>query len=570
MKKQILKSFVIVLSIALLTLCFLSALIFTIHSTNTTTKELKLLAQSFKQNYEVSNNPQMLVEKAGEISKDIRITIIDKDGDVLIDSFADEAKMENHLNREEIVGALKGNMGVSVRSSETISQNMMYVAVVCDDGNYLRISKKYPSAIANVVNLLPILFICAFVCFIVAFMVSSSLADSITSPLQTLSKKLTKVVDSNQLINVEKYPYEELQTMAQDINLLQDNIKYTMNTLENEKIKINYILDNMQDGFILLDDKHRILIFNKSAKNYLDCKESCVGKNIIHATRNYEFLDIIRTVGETKKPIQQDILVFDMVLNITVSCVQDIEKTGIAEGLVILICDATQARTFAKMRSDFFSNASHELKTPITSIQGFAEILSGNQDITSDMRAEYAGYIFKESKRITSLINDIIFISRMESGDLTFEKDLVEMDNAIQECCNNVMPLAKQNDVAIITDLQNCKMIASKKQIQTLTENLVSNAVRYNMKGGIVKVSLYKNETGIVLTVYNTGEVIEEKYGSRIFERFFRIDKGRSNQTGGTGLGLSIVKHIATAYKAKVTMQSSKQDGTTFTVCFPA
>ena len=223
-----------------------------------------------------------------------------------------------------------------------------------------------------------------------------------------------------------------------------------------------------------------------------------------------------------------------------------------------------------KMRQEFTANVSHELKTPITSIKGFAELLCSGAELSEEKRREFAGRILKEAGTMQNLIGDIIMISRLEAGDITFEREVLDLADILRECCADIKPLADQSGITVTCMAQQAGISASRREMQELAGNLIQNAVRYNGEGGYVDVKLTNGPDGILLSVHNTGSYIEPQYQQRVFERFYRIDKGRSKAMGGTGLGLAIVKHVASHYGAELGLISTPQEGTTFTVRFPA
>ena len=245
------------------------------------------------------------------------------------------------------------------------------------------------------------------------------------------------------------------------------------------------------------------------------------------------------------------------------------EDTGAIDGgAIIIISDVTAQRNAAKMRQDFFESASHELKTPITSIKGFAELLCSDMPLGGNKQEAISKRILKETMRMSSLISDIIMISRLESGDITFEREVLDLAAVVSECCSDAAEFARSSKVSISCTTQPCVLSASHREMSELAGNLITNAVKYNRQGGRVEVNLTNENGAPCLRVFNTGEPIAPEYAQRIFERFYRIDKGRSKAAGGTGLGLAIVKHIATNYGASVTVTAAP-DGNTFTVLFP-
>ena len=368
----------------------------------------------------------------------------------------------------------------------------------------------------------------------------------------------------------EKYPYEELQAMAGDINRMSEEIARNMRRLEREKAKIDYILDNMNEGFVLLDTDQNILLINASACRAFGVKKNeAQGKNILHATRNIPLIDGVAAVLKKGGHVAVDMPLPDKRKGeVNISRVKPEDTGAIDGGAIIIISDVTAQRNAAKMRQDFFESASHELKTPITSIKGFAELLCSDMPLGGNKQEAISKRILKETMRMSSLISDIIMISRLESGDITFEREVLDLAAVVSECCSDAAEFARSSKVSISCTTQPCVLSASHREMSELAGNLITNAVKYNRQGGRVEVNLTNENGAPCLRVFNTGEPIAPEYAQRIFERFYRIDKGRSKAAGGTGLGLSIVKHIATNYGASVTVTAAP-DGNTFTVLFP-
>ena len=530
MKKSILKSTALVLCAGLVCCLLLTAAIFDAKTTQQTETQLRSLATALGSAYDANGDADAQASQFSRQIGGLRVTVIAKDGTVLGDSAADYKTMENHAGREELKAAEGAGVGISVRPSETLGTRLMYAAVRTQGGDYIRVAMQYNGFLRDLVSLLPALLGAGLVAFAVAAFVATRVAKTVTDPISDFTESLKNVQEGGARLEPEKYPYEELQAMAGDINRMSEEIARNMRRLEREKAKIDYILDNMNEGFVLLDTDQNILLINASACRAFGVKKNeAQGKNILHATRNIPLID---------------------------------------GGAIIIIADVTAQRNAAKMRQDFFESASHELKTPITSIKGFAELLCSDMPLGGNKQEAISKRILKETMRMSSLISDIIMISRLESGDITFEREVLDLAAVVSECCSDAAEFARSSKVSISCTTQPCVLSASHREMSELAGNLITNAVKYNRQGGRVEVNLTNENGAPCLRVFNTGEPIAPEYAQRIFERFYRIDKGRSKAAGGTGLGLAIVKHIATNYGASVTVTAAP-DGNTFTVLFP-
>ena len=547
MKKSILKSTALVLCAGLVCCLLLTAAIFDAKTTQQTETQLRSLATALGSAYDANGDADAQASQFSRQIGGLRVTVIAKDGTVLGDSAADYKTMENHAGREELKAAEGAGVGISVRPSETLGTRLMYAAVRTQGGDYIRVAMQYNGFLRDLVSLLPALLGAGLVAFAVAAFVATRVAKTVTDPISDFTESLKNVQEGGARLEPEKYPYEELQAMAGDINRMSEEIARNMRRLEREKAKIDYILDNMNEGFVLLD----------------------TDQNILHATRNIPLIDGVAAVLKKGGHVAVDMPLPDKRKGeVNISRVKPEDTGAIDGGAIIIISDVTAQRNAAKMRQDFFESASHELKTPITSIKGFAELLCSDMPLGGNKQEAISKRILKETMRMSSLISDIIMISRLESGDITFEREVLDLAAVVSECCSDAAEFARSSKVSISCTTQPCVLSASHREMSELAGNLITNAVKYNRQGGRVEVNLTNENGAPCLRVFNTGEPIAPEYAQRIFERFYRIDKGRSKAAGGTGLGLAIVKHIATNYGASVTVTAAP-DGNTFTVLFP-
>ncbi len=549
MKKAILKGNLAAICLSLCCALLLSAFMFNYRMTQKTQKDLATIAQVSALLVQNEEDAQSV---AAELAKNtgLRVTIISESGQVLADTEKQPEELANHLNRKEIEQAQKTGSGVAVHNSDSLGEKLVYAAAKTADGSFLRISASYNSLVWDLLAFWPMLAIGLGVGLAAAIPLAKRQSAVVTAPIAQLSRELAEVKEGGTALELHHYPYPELRTMAADINQLSREISGNLHRLQAEKEKIDYILDNMSEGFLLLDEQQRILTINDAACKFFGCHRMLVqGKELSVATSGKEILEAVDSVTKAHQDSAQGQMKIAgrRTIQAAVSRVREGDG-GLSKGAIMILTDITEQIGTVKMRQEFFQSASHELKTPITSIRGFAELLCSDMPLEEGARKDFSSRILKEAGRMSNLIEDIIMISRMESGDITFEKERVNLADIVKESEDFVRALAGQREISLEIEVQPCNYFASHKEMTELFSNLLVNAVRYNYPGGKVQAKLTKEQGRPVFWVFNTGEPIPEKYRQRIFERFFRIDKGRSKESGGTGLGLAIVKHVAVSY----------------------
>ncbi|MDR2855731.1 MAG: hypothetical protein LBV40_06225 [Methanomicrobiales archaeon] len=568
MKNIVLRGFVLILTVALIMSGLLSAAIFSGEETKLQKEELTRIATIISRQFDPMQDHDAQADAIATVLHRVRVTIIDKNGTVTGDSAVDYSTMENHGNRAEIMDAKATGRSVSVRQSDTIGTRLMYAAIKTPDGSYIRLAKEYNDILGNLFSFLPAIIPAALISLFVSVLLANNFSRRVTQHITTMNDSLSRVKDGNTMLNPDDYPYDELKDMVTKINALALDISMHIEKLQGEKDKIAFIMDNMKEGFILLDNQQTILLINDSACKYLDCKKTVSGEHITHCTRNYQLLQAADDAMKCGENRSMDMKLDGQVIETAFTYVnprQGMDDTG----LIITMTDVTERRNAVQMRRDFFSNASHELKTPITSIKGGAELLCSGIPLDTEQRSELLTRIEFESEKMCTLINDIIMISRIESGEIMADREDVDFEQVVQECCAEVLPLIEQNNVMLNMELEPAVLFANRKNLHELASNLLVNAIKYNKFGGSVDVFLKSYANEVIFTVRNDGEPIPIGYQNRVFERFFRVDKGRSKKVGGTGLGLSIVKHVVDSMKGTILLESNEKDGTTFIVRLP-
>ena len=494
-------------------------------------------------------------------SDDFRVTVMSLDGNVLYESDTNET-LANHADRQEVLSALAGTPKAVERYSDTFGQTMTYYAVktTLADGTdiVLRLAIKN-SQVASYLNVaLPLLIVLVAVAIVVCLVLANTFAKSI-------SKKFVEVGDSLKSLNKGQYvaidtnsDEPELYAVLNEINDLNANMLVQIAKKEQERQKLSTVLSNISQGIIAHDGKNKIVFINNSAINLFGAKDDMVGKELVYLVDNSVMYQQI-TSGTERFEVdykEKQLSVFckkaDGSLRQTVDC-------------IIIITDITAEKAVAKQKSEFFANASHELKTPVTVMQGLSEILLSKQ--LDDSSKKQVERIHKESIRLASLIADMLKLSKLEDGQNNEVCVDVDLRAVVDEVFAELSDQIKQKEVnaAVCGD---AVIKAHPKKIFELVQNLVSNALHYNKQGGQIDVSIDNNKDKVVLTVKDTGIGIEQEHIPHLCERFYRVDKSRSKKTGGTGLGLAIVKHICALYKANLSISSQVDVGTTITVCF--
>ncbi len=476
-----------------------------------------------------------------------RITLISSDGTVLYDSVARADAMENHLGREEVAQALRTGTGKSSHYSSTVLRKNLYYALRLDDGSVLRLSREQSSLGAMLLNMAwPIAATVAGLLLLAAGL-SVRLARQITRPINAISP------DDPQDV------YPELQPLTQRLRQQRETIRSQMDELSRRMREFSAMTENMSEGFLLIDLRGHVLTENHSASMLLptdaDNIAKCSQKELCQAAQQ------ALSGQRCERLLQQG----ERTLSVIASPVL---ASGQVTGAVVLTLDVTEREQREKLRREFSANVSHELKTPLTSISGFAELMSQGL-VPADKVREFSQDIQKECTRLTNLVEDIIDLSRLEEGggDMTWEG--VDLYTLCDEVIQSLEPVAKRQTVTLHLAGESRTVRGVHQVLHEMVYNLCDNAIKYNRPGGSVTVTVTQSAGRTSVTVADTGIGIPYEDQSRVFERFYRVDKSHSRAIGGTGLGLSIVKHAAALHGAEVKLQSRPGEGTAITVLFP-
>ncbi len=475
------------------------------------------------------------------ISKN-RLTWIDKDGKVLFDSKSNSEEMENHLEREEIQEAFDKGEGSSQRYSDTIMEKTLYHAIRLDDGTVLRISVSQAAVPLLLLGLAQPIIIVFIIAMVISFFLASRLSKRIIGPLIELDLDYPLENDS----------YDELSPLLSRISNQQKKIRIQENELSQRKNEFLAITSNMNEGLILLGSDKKILSLNPAAESFLSSEDECVGKAFIETERNQNIISALHK-AESDDSGEVQIKRNGRICQLNISGIRD---TGKLMGFVILIFDITERINAESRRREFTANVSHELKTPLQSIMGSAELIENGIVKKEDM-PEFIGRIRSESARLVTLIDDIIRLSQLDEGvDLPGQE--VDLYALAEECIEELRPQAEKKNVSLHIHGGRSVVQSVPSLISEIIYNLLDNAIKYNVDGGKADVTISEGK----ITVADTGIGIPAEHQERIFERFYRVDKSHSRETGGTGLGLAIVKHAAEEIGAEISLESRPGKGT--------
>ena len=564
MKKAIYYRLIALTFIAISTYGLISGTIATVNNQNQIKSWLTNLTLSTAELYRHNSNITLLSQAAGNN----RVTIIDPEGKVLADSTVDHELMENRGDREEFRYATRDSVFISIRTSYTLGDQFMYASILMEDDNILRIAYSYPRLLHNLIVQLPAMLIATFVAFILSLFFASRFTKTVTNPLEIVMTALAER-EYKQLRNYQS-PYEEVDEIMQSIDSLLQQISDSRQSLLIERGKINHILSNMAEGFVLIDHDENILLCNNSVKNFFACKDDVIAQSLLTLVNDKSInIAVEKALGKEQSSMFEMWLREDLILDVYVSPTLKSPLQEGKTGATILFVDMTNAKQLEKQKRDFFSNASHELKTPITSILGFSEML--NQDIikTESEKDNVLKRIETEARRMSELINDLLMVSNLEAKNMSPEYTDFNLNDVLHEAVAAVSPI--NNNGAVQVSLESCdvSVFASRRQLYEMCVNLIENAVKYNKSGGKVSIDLKVKKFNALLKVKDNGIGIPTEHQARVFERFFRVDYGRDKKIGGSGLGLSIVKHIVNMHNGKISLRSKKDVGTTIQISLP-
>lgn len=485
---------------------------------------------------------------------DSRVTWIAADGKVLFDSVAEEGEMENHSDRKEVQEAFETGRGEAERFSSTLSEKTWYCAVRINDGSVVRLSVETASILTVFFTMTYPLVLILVVVGCVSLFLAFQTAKLVTSPINEIDLEHPD----------RAVVYEELTPLLRKITMQNRQIHMQMSELKRRKEEFDMITANMQEGLLVLDAEGDVLSYNEGVLRLLGLSEVEEGQNVFELNRSETFRRGVEGAlqGEHREErLELGGKVCELFAN-------PVFREGKNAGVILVLFDATEKEGREKLRREFTANVSHELKTPLTSISGFAEIMKSGMVRPEDM-GNFAGKIYNEAQRLIELIQDIIKLSKLDEKDSFLEKEWVNLDSLVKDVCERLESTAEKKNVRLIASTEPLRIWGVKPVLMEMAYNLCDNAIRYNRPDGEVRMTLKEEDHKAILEVADTGIGIAKEEQERIFERFYRVDSSRSAENGGTGLGLSIVKHGAALHNGKVSLKSTLGKGTTMRICIP-
>lgn len=500
--------------------------------------------------YAVSTEGASYVEKLK--NKGARITLVSADGEVIADTDADAKTLENHAGREEIIDAKNNGFGSSARYSSTLTEKTLYYAVRLDDGNILRVSTVQNSVLLIILGFIQPLIVIMVIALVLSLVLSNRVSKAIINPINNLDLDNPENNDT----------YDELTPLLQKIANQNKTIGRQVKEAKQKQEEFRLITENMSEGFIVTDNFANILSYNKAALTLLSA-DDVKSENVYALNRSREFRETIEGALDGRRT-ESDLLPDGKCYNIIANPVYG---GGRVIGAVIVIIDVTERAHREQLRREFTSNVSHELKTPLTSILGFAEIMKAG-GAPEDTVKEFSGIIYDEAKRLVTLVSDIIKISELDENAVMYDAESVDIYETAESVAKRLAPEAKKKNVTVNVMGGSANIDGSSKVIDEMIYNLCDNAIKYNKEGGTVDIIINTTDERVNVTVRDTGIGIPAGDKDRVFERFYRVDKSHSKEVGGTGLGLSIVKHGAMFHHAEISLESTLGKGTSITVSF--
>ena len=548
MRKKIFQNYLLVEVLVLVLCCGLFLGVLFQHYEKQAFSQLRTEANYIAHGMELSGESYL-----STLQSDARVTWVDSDGTVRYDSAADPVVMQNHLNRKEIAEALQNGEGDGSHFSETLMERTLYYAVRLDDGTVLRVSCTQKTVMAMLLMMMPPLLGVAAAVLLVCMLMAFRLARHIVDPINRIDLDHPVIEET----------YGELEPLVKRIQEQNRTIRRQMDELSQRQREFSALTDNMSEGFLLVDYKTNVLSANHSALRMLGDGKA---EEITNLRRDNCLPQVLTTVeaalaGVRTETVQEiEGISWQIIANPVVS-------SGQVAGVAVLLMDVTEREQREKLRQEFSANVSHELKTPLTSITGFAELMKEGM-VTGEKVKEFAGDIYREARRLIDLVNDIIRLSRLDENSKLFETEQVDLYDLCDEIIANLQNVAERQNVTFSLSGEHVTINGVWQILNEMVYNLCDNAIKYNRPGGTVDVSVHRDGGSVRLTVRDTGIGIPYADQPRVFERFYRVDKSHSKEVGGTGLGLSIVKHGAQYHNARLELESEPGKGTSISVMF--
>lgn len=553
---------VLILSVVILTLLFIMIINYQYieNVKRTLEQNNELVINLFKSN---NLNDKAVFFRNNLKNSDIRVTYIDKNGNVIFDSQADTETMNNHNSRPEIIDARANGIGYSQRYSVSVRRKMIYVASSLENGYIIRSSMPV-SLVYNFENKYIRYYLLTLVIVLIfAGLVSGRLSQAIVKPIRDLQHITSTIAEGELTRRVTLLSNDEIGDLGRSFNNMAEKLEHSLKEVTEKQNRLEAILKSMDSGVIAIDKNSKVIMINPYAEEIFGLNRNIIGQNLMDNIRDFELENIFKHNSDESNEFK---LLWPRERDLKIRTADIINSGGLI-GTVAVVQDITDIKRLENIRSQFVANVSHELKTPLTSIKGFAETLKYVQD--AEKREKFLDIINDEAERLTRLINDILTLSSLEAHRLEKAEDI-----NINEMVEDVYNLIKNT-----ADIKNIKLfivgkpvpliIGDSDKFKQMLINLVDNAIKYSGNGSSVFIGTDYNESNCLIWVEDTGVGMSKEHLNRIFERFYRVDKARSRAEGGTGLGLAIVKHIVLSMHGTINVESSPGEGTKFTIAIP-
>ncbi|EDN7367129.1 PAS domain-containing protein [Listeria monocytogenes] len=543
--------------------------------------DAKILLQTTNmENLDLDKDAATIQKSLDPLGEDIdaRITVIDSKGDVVADTKKDPEKLDNHMNRPEVTDILKKgeSVGISIRESDSLGYSMLYVAVPVKhqgktDG-VLRISISLESVDAAVAKLWGNLALIFGIALVIIAAISVFIARKITRPVREIIEVSTDLANHKYDSRIHGKISGELQDLSISVNTLAESLETQMFEIKQNEQRLNAIVQNLVSGVMLINVDKQVIMTNRTMYQILGETE-ITGKPFYEVIKSFALSQLIEATFETKTIQQKEIILYfprEMILDASVSPI--LGENGEITGIILLLHDITQIRHLENVRSEFVTNVSHELKTPVTALKGFAETLLDGAMYDEVLLKKFLTIIKEESDRLHRLIMDILALSRIEQNPVAENVELVDVDEVIEQSARTIFEMATEKNIRVTIPEKTSASVmieTDRDKLQQIVINLLSNAINYTPVDGKVEVKLIEQEAEVIIEVTDNGIGIPAKDIDRVFERFYRVDKARSRHSGGTGLGLSIVKHLVENCGGRIEVESQEEVGSTFLVTLP-
>ncbi|TYV35564.1 two-component system histidine kinase PnpS [Listeria monocytogenes] len=543
--------------------------------------DAKILLQTTNmENLDLDKDAATIQKSLDPLGEDIdaRITVIDSEGDVVADTKKDPKKLDNHMNRPEVTDILKKgeSVGISIRESDSLGYSMLYVAVPVKhqgktDG-VLRISISLESVDAAVAKLWGNLALIFGIALVIIAAISVFIARKITRPVREIIEVSTDLANHKYDSRIHGKISGELQDLSISVNTLAESLETQMFEIKQNEQRLNAIVQNLVSGVMLINVDKQVIMTNRTMYQILGETE-ITGKPFYEVIKSFALSQLIEGTFETKTIQQKEIILYfprEMILDASVSPI--LGENGEITGIILLLHDITQIRHLENVRSEFVTNVSHELKTPVTALKGFAETLLDGAMYDEVLLKKFLTIIKEESDRLHRLIMDILALSRIEQNPVAENVELVDVDEVIEQSARTIFEMATEKNIRVTIPEKTSASVmieTDRDKLQQIIINLLSNAINYTPVDGKVEVKLIEQEAEVIIEVTDNGIGIPAKDIDRVFERFYRVDKARSRHSGGTGLGLSIVKHLVENCGGRIEVESQEEVGSTFRVTLP-